>query len=518
MSHTPYQPGTTLAGRYTVTGILGTGGTSGVYRARDTVMNRTVAVKVIPTAAETETAARSFMTEARAAAVLSHPNIVNVYDVLDLEKEKYIIMEYICGITLREYLDYHGHLSVKESVMCAHQILRALHAAHSRGIVHRDIKPGNVLIMTDGRIKVTDFGIARLPDHDSFLMPDRTVGTVHYVSPEQASGGAVDERSDLYSLGILMYEMLTGHRPFEAERPADVAMMQITARPVPPTHRNPNIPLSLEKIVLCALEKDPAARFDSAAEMLRMLDRLPDDVLEGRARPIREEGSAYRMAAERIDDRTLPLPRVHNRKYAEEEATDDIPIPNGGGLPPRTEDKERAASQTPPLREEPAVTPIAPPPPAATPAPPPPTPIGNMMDAFTAEDTMDIMLAPTASAASEAPPATPSAPEEPILFTRRHEETPEEGVGEETVEDMTVELPRPPKTEDAEKKGAKKQPGGMLLEGENRVFGIFMLCAALVLAIILLVGVIGGGGEREEGNTDGTVSVSLPAGEVSDAF
>ena len=309
MSQRHYQPGTTVAGHYTITGLLGSGGSAGVYRARDTVMNRTVAIKILSEEAG-GTALRNFMTEARAAAVLSHPNIVNVYDVLDLSGEKYIIMEYVCGITLREYLDHHGHLSVKESVNCAHQVLHALHAAHSRGIIHRDIKPGNILITTDGRIKVTDFGIARLPDGDSFLMPDRTVGTVHYVSPEQAGGGAVDERSDLYSLGVVLYEMLTGRRPFVAERPADVAMMQISARPEPPSYRNPHVPLALEKIVLCAMEKDPASRFDSAAEMIRMLDRLPDDVLSGRVRPLREEASAYRRAAERFDERTAPLPKL----------------------------------------------------------------------------------------------------------------------------------------------------------------------------------------------------------------
>ncbi len=162
-----YQPGTTIAGHYTVTGVLGSGGMANVYRARDTEMNRTVAIKVY--SAESPIGMqRSFMTEARAAAVLSHPNIVSVYDVLDLSGEKYVIMEYVCGITLREYLDYHGHLSVKECVNCAHQVLRALHVAHSRGVVHRDIKPGNILITTEGRIKITDFGIARLPDRDSF--------------------------------------------------------------------------------------------------------------------------------------------------------------------------------------------------------------------------------------------------------------------------------------------------------------------------------------------------------------
>ncbi|MBO7761236.1 MAG: serine/threonine protein kinase, partial [Clostridia bacterium] len=369
MSHPRYQPGTTIAGHYTVTGILGSGGTANVYLARDTVMNRTVAVKVL-SGEITPTASRNFMTEARAAAVLSHPNIVNVYDVLEVSGEMYIIMEYVCGITLRDYLNYHGHLSVKESANCANQILHALHAAHSRGIVHRDIKPGNILITTEGRIKVTDFGIARLPDRDSFLMPDRTVGTVQYVSPEQAGGGAVDERSDLYSLGVLMYEMLTGSVPFEAERPADVAMMHLSKKPEPPTLRNPSIPGAMEKIVLCALEKDPAARFDGAADMLRVLDRLPDDLLTGHARPLREEGSAYRLATERPDEHTAPIPkaRFRRRYLPEDPTTDEIevvakPTAEPTAPPPAATVPvpPQEAAPTPPLRrvETPPAAPMA---------------------------------------------------------------------------------------------------------------------------------------------------------------
>lgn len=510
MSHRRYQPGTTVAGHYTITATLGTGGTSGVYRARDTLLNRTVAIKIIGDESPT-TAPRNFMTEARAAAVLSHPNIVNVYDVLEMGDERYIIMEYVCGITLREYLDHHGHLSVKETVSCAHQVLRALHAAHSRGIVHRDIKPGNILLTPDGRVKVTDFGIARLPDRDSFLMPDRTVGTVHYVSPEQAGGGAVDERSDLYSLGILMYEMLTGRRPFEAERPADVAMMQISTRPDPPSQRNPHIPPALEKIVLCALEKDPAARFDSAAEMLRMLDRLPSDLLEGRARPLREEGSAYRMAAERLDERTLPLPKSWFRR-------------RGGGKP-----EENAATASAPAAPAPAPTQAPTPAPAPTvtatpiptrptaavppapvrrretappPPPPPPTPIGNMLDAFTAQDTMDIMLAPSGS---DAPEASSPAAEEPVLFARRpRPDTRATAAPDAAMRGGRAVPPPPPEAAPARK---AHRAGHRKGSGENRFFRFFMLIAALLLAILLLVGVVTALREREariEGEGSGT--------------
>ena len=528
-----HQPGTTVAGHYTITATLGRGGTSGVYRARDTLLNRTVAIKILDGESPT-TASRNFMTEARAAAVLSHPNIVNVYDVLETGNEKYIIMEYVCGITLREYLDYHGRLSVKESVNCAHQVLRALHAAHSRGIVHRDIKPGNILLTTDGRVKVTDFGIARLPDRDSFLMPDRTVGTVHYISPEQASGGAVDERSDLYSLGILMYEMLTGERPFVAERPADVAMMQISTRPEPLSRRDPHIPAALEKIVLCALEKDPSARFDSAAEMLRMLDRLPDDLLTGRVRPLREEGSAYRMATERLDERTLPLPRSWFRRRgavkpkeststeaAETDLRAETPAPPPTDTAVLQEGEPPAAPPTPTLT--PIPTPVAAPPPrrrettaepADTPAPPP---VGNLLDAFTAQDTMDIMLAPSGD--GRAPKQGPSG-EEPVTFVRRA--LPRTATEEDATEtDLTVERPsaspESPMAEHEEKDSEERGERGF---SEHKFFRFFMVLTALVMALILLFGVVTALREREKNAEAEGVYVSAPraAWEAQDAL
>ena len=500
-----YQPGTTIAGHYTVTGVLGSGGMANVYRARDTVMNRTVAVKVFGGDAR-KTSPRSFMTEARAAAVLSHPNIVSIYDVLDLAGEKYIIMEYICGITLRDYLDHHGHLSVKESVNCARQVLRALHAAHSRGVVHRDIKPGNILITTEGRIKITDFGIARLPDRDSFLMPDRTVGTVHYISPEQAGGGSVDERSDLYSLGIVMYEMLTGRRPFEAKNPADVAMMQISTRPEPLTYRNPAVPSALEKIVLCALEKDPSARFDSAAEMLRMLDRLSDDQLTGRVRPLREEGSAYRKAIERPDERTMPLPKSWFRR--------------ADGSVTKTENAQKADPATPvAVPPEEAVAPVpeatvtvAP----ATAAPQESLPTArdtfapdaaDPLSAFSAEDTVDIMLsgvgAEVVVPAPEAQPApieAPSMPEVPVASEVT--DTPPEEMAEAEVE------AEPKKDGKKKKKTKEKSDSPYFFAGESRIFTLIMALAALILTVILVVGVIRA---RREGNNMDTACITPSA-------
>lgn len=507
MPYPQYQPGSTVAGRYTITGNLGSGGTAGVYRARDTVMNRTVAIKII--ADESGSASRNFMTEARAASLLAHPNIVNVYDILSLEGEKCIIMEYICGITLREYLNHRGHLSVKESVNCAHQVLRALHAAHSRGIVHRDIKPGNILITTEGRIKVTDFGIARLPDADSFLMPDRTVGTVHYISPEQATGGAIDERSDLYSLGILIYEMLTGHRPFEAEKPADVAMMQITARPVPPTERNPSIPEALERIVLCAMEKDPAARFDSAAEMLRILEKLPPELLSGHTRPLREEGSAYRVAAERLDERTMPLPRMKVRRQDEKKGTEEAPEEENAK---KTLQDERAASApeescTPP-------TPVTREPAAAKPQA---AVIGNMRDAFTAQDTVDIMLSSRGAPSKETP--VPRDAEEPIVFSRRRDLDAEEETAEGDTDTSLTPIALAPR-EEVQDEAKRKAPrnSGMLFAGESRMFTVFMLLAALALATVLLIGVIKGIDREELPADPGDTYLSTTCKEVPHAF
>ena len=483
-----YQPGTTIAGHYTVTGVLGSGGMANVYRARDTEMNRTVAIKVY--SAESPIGMqRSFMTEARAAAVLSHPNIVSVYDVLDLSGEKYVIMEYVCGITLREYLDYHGHLSVKECVNCAHQVLRALHVAHSRGVVHRDIKPGNILITTEGRIKITDFGIARLPDRDSFLMPDRTVGTVHYISPEQAGGGAVDERSDLYSLGIVMYEMLTGRRPFEAKNPADVAMMQVTTRPEPPSYRNPAVPSALEKIVLCALEKDPAARFDSAAEMLRMLSRLSDELLSGRARPLREEGSAYRMAMERPDDRTKPLPRTFRTQPIPTPAA-PAPVADEVADAPETAEPAPVAEPTPAPRAVPRRTVI----------PPPPT--GRMLDIFTAEDTEDIMLSSVVPEPVTPPPMseTPAPVVTPVVTVA--EPAPEPVAEVPAPAEAPTEGPAAPAEAAEEPRRKEKKPRAPLkksfLARESRIFSLVILFSALLLTLILIIGIITARAEARE--------------------
>ncbi len=266
--------GSLLDGRYMVKDVIGKGGSACVYRASDVLLNRDVALKILEDDKnELRINTKSFETEVRAIARLSHPNIVNVYDISIEGNIKYIVMEYVEGITLATYLKHKRVLPISETVSCAKQVLRALREAHEKGIVHRDIKPQNIMIMKNGQIKVADFGIARLPDKDSFRMEDRSIGTVHYISPEQAKGNAVDQRSDLYSLAIVIYEMLTGKRPFEAPLPSDVVMMQVTETPARPSEINPEIPPELDSFILRALSKRPENRYESASDMLRILER-----------------------------------------------------------------------------------------------------------------------------------------------------------------------------------------------------------------------------------------------------
>lgn len=267
--------GNLLDSRYMVTDVIGRGGSACVYRANDVLLNRAVALKILEDdKSELHINTKSFETEVRAIARLSHPNIVNVYDISIDGNIKYIVMECVEGITLATYLKHKKVLPISEAVSCARQVLRALREAHEKGIVHRDIKPQNIMIMKNGQIKVADFGIARLPDKDRFRMEDRSIGTVHYISPEQAKGHAVDQRSDLYSLSIVMYEMLTGKRPFEAPLASDVVMMQVTETPVRPSEINPEIPAELDTFIMRALSKRPENRYESASDMLRALERI----------------------------------------------------------------------------------------------------------------------------------------------------------------------------------------------------------------------------------------------------
>ncbi len=270
--------GAVIDGRYKIDKIIGVGGMAVVYRAYDGLMKRTVAVKMLKDEiANDEESVRRFINESKAVAMMSHPNIVNIYDVSVREDLKYIVMEYVEGITLKNYMTKRGALTLREIISYTEQILTALRHAHSKGIVHRDIKPQNIMLLKDGIVKVTDFGIAKLPNAETVTLTDKAIGTVYYISPEQASGQEIDQRSDLYSLGVMMYEMATGVLPFTADSPVSVAMMQINDIAKPLLELNSNIPKGLEQIIGIAMEKEPAYRYQNAEDMIRQIRRLKEN-------------------------------------------------------------------------------------------------------------------------------------------------------------------------------------------------------------------------------------------------
>lgn len=265
--------GIRLDGRYELTELVGEGGMANVYRATDVLDNRRVAVKILKTEySESEEFLRRFRNESKAIAVLSHPNIVKIYDMGFSEKVQYIVMEYIDGITLKDYIDSERVLNWKDAVHFVVQILRALQHAHNRGIVHRDIKPQNIMLLTDGTIKVMDFGIAKFAREESRTATDQAIGTVHYISPEQARGDVTDAKSDIYSVGVMFYEMLTGRKPFDTDNPVSIAVMHMQNVAVRPRDINPNIPSGLEEIIMHAMEKDAAKRYQTATDMIRDIE------------------------------------------------------------------------------------------------------------------------------------------------------------------------------------------------------------------------------------------------------
>ncbi|MCL2096132.1 MAG: Stk1 family PASTA domain-containing Ser/Thr kinase [Oscillospiraceae bacterium] len=266
-----------LDGRYKLTRIIGAGGMAVVYEADDLSMNRKVAVKMLKDEIREDIQeVKRFVNESRAVAMLSHPNIVHIYDVSlkNTVNGQYIVMELIDGITLKDYIIEKGRLSWRETVSYAEKILNALNHAHGRGIIHRDVKPQNIMLLKNGNLKITDFGIAKMQGSEPLTMTDKAIGTVHYISPEQANGTGVTNVSDIYSVGVLIYEMTTGRLPFEGDTAINVAMKQISEIPKNPREINREIPKGLSQIILKAMNKSPKDRYQNAGEMIKQLSIL----------------------------------------------------------------------------------------------------------------------------------------------------------------------------------------------------------------------------------------------------
>ncbi|WP_099204324.1 Stk1 family PASTA domain-containing Ser/Thr kinase [Scatolibacter rhodanostii] len=268
--------GKRLDGRYEIHELVGVGGMAFVYLAYDKLDDRWVAIKILKEEFSSNSDfLRRFRNESKAIALLSCDNIVKIFDVSFGDKIQYIVMEYLDGITLKQYIEQQGTIRWQEAIHFMNQILTALECAHEKGIIHRDIKPQNVILMSNGTIKVTDFGIARfLQSETQTMTTDVAIGSVHYISPEQAQGGYITDRADIYSTGVMMYEMLTGKLPFVADSAVSVALMQLQAKPVSPREINPSIPVGLEQIVMHAMEKNAANRFTSCREMLEDIEKF----------------------------------------------------------------------------------------------------------------------------------------------------------------------------------------------------------------------------------------------------
>ena len=332
--------GKLLDDRYEILDVLGTGGMAVVYRAYCHRLNRYVAVKILKSdLAADEDLRRRFHDESQAVAMLSHPNIVAVYDVSQVDGREFIVMELIDGITLKQYMCKRGGcLNWREALHFITQIMQALKHAHSRGIIHRDIKPQNVMVLRDGSVKVTDFGIARSTTSQATVTQE-AIGSVHYISPEQARGSHIDARSDIYSAGVVLYEMLTGRLPFEGDNPVAVAIQHINSIPVPPRDLNPDIPLGMEQITMKAMASILDRRYASAEAMLEDLDAFRKNPeidfgysIPGAVAPSEDEPTMVRRGGSFLDDPDDPDATVRTpvanpsaRFERDEEAEDHRP-------------------------------------------------------------------------------------------------------------------------------------------------------------------------------------------------
>ena len=327
--------GRLLDGRYEILEVLGTGGMAVVYKARCHRLNRLVAVKILKEEhSKDEEFRRRFHAESQAVAMLSHPNIVSVYDVSRYDDMDYIVMELIDGISLKQYIEKKQVLNWKETLHFAIQIAKALEHAHSRGIVHRDIKPHNVMVLKNGSVKVADFGIAQMMSGGTTLTKE-ALGSVHYISPEQAKGGRVDNRSDIYSLGIVMYEMISGRVPYDGDTPVAVAIQHINGGAQKPSLLNPNTPRGLEQIIMKAISRYPRDRYATATAMLYDMDEFRKDptvVFPEEATAMNDETQALpgdlekAMEEQSIAQRTVrraekPQPRGEKKPVQRQEET-----------------------------------------------------------------------------------------------------------------------------------------------------------------------------------------------------
>ena len=306
--------GKMLDNRYEILECIGTGGMAVVYKARCHRLNRLVALKILkPELAQDADFRRRFHDESQAVAMLSNSNIVSVYDVSHSDGLDYIVMELVDGMTLKQYMKKRGTpLNWREALHFITQIVWALSHAHSRGIIHRDIKPHNIMVLRDGSVKVTDFGIAQLASAAQNTMTQEAIGSVHYISPEQAKGSHVDCRTDIYSAGVVLYEMLTGRLPFEGDTPVFVAIQHINSIPVPPRSLNPDVPRALEAITMKAMAPDLGQRYGSADEML-------EDLKEFRKNPEMEISQPVPKADIIVDEPTMVVPAVKTMGQVESE-------------------------------------------------------------------------------------------------------------------------------------------------------------------------------------------------------
>ena len=271
--------GKKLDGRYLLEELVGEGGMANVYRAMDLKEQRTVAVKILKEeCTESEEMVRRFKNESKAISILNHPGIVKVYDVSVTDKIQYMVMEYVDGITLKEYLSLRGGpLTWKETLHFITQVLEALSHAHSRGVVHRDVKPQNIMLQSNGQVKLMDFGIARFSQAENYALGNKAIGSVHYISPEQAKGMSTDATTDIYSVGVMMYEMLSGKLPFESNSAVSVAIKQISDEAVPLSKLMPDLPTGLSEICCKAMAKDHRDRYQSAPAMLEAIRQFKQD-------------------------------------------------------------------------------------------------------------------------------------------------------------------------------------------------------------------------------------------------